>query len=444
MKTNPTRALFFRALLILIPAGGIATAAESGPLPDPLDLPAALEYALSHNFAIQQARERIKQQSGVELEVSARRIPTVSAAGNYTRQDESLSSPFSPADRDWGLQVQASQIIYSGGAVMASGRSATLAREAAELELRGVVNEQLLAARAQFFTVLLAQQQIGVQEENIKLLEEQLRNARNRFEAGATSNFEVLRAEVALANGRPDLITARNNYRIALEELRLVIGYTDNGTGAFPAVTGSLNVEDAADYDLVDALNAARSRRPELQRLAKLEQAGEKQVDVARAGYRPEVSLFGQYQWAKGFGVNGWDNRREGWIAGVQTQWAIFDGRATAGRVAQARSQFQQTRLAVEEAGLAVDVEVRRAHSSLTEAWDLVSASGKVVEQAEEALRLANVRYSAGTATQLDVLTSQVELTRARLNQLQAFYRYHVALATLRKAMGLADVALSS
>lgn len=442
MKTNPTRALFFRALLTLIPAGGIATAAESGALPDPFELPAALAYALDHNHAIQQARERIRQQSGVELEVSARRIPSVSASGNYTRQDESLASPFSPADRDWGLQVQARQILYAGGAVRASGRSATLAREAAELELRGVINAQLLAVRAQFFTVLLAQKQITVQEENIKLLEEQLRNARNRFEAGATSNFEVLRAEVALANGRPDLITARNNFRLALEELRLVIGYADNGTGAFPAVTGSLNVADAADYDLTDALNAARSRRPELQRLAKLEQAGEKQIDVARAGYRPEVSLFGQYQWAKGFGVDGWSNRREGWVAGVQTQWAIFDGRATAGRVAQARSQYQQTRLAVEEANLAIDVEVRRAHSSFTEAWDLVSASGKVVEQAEEALRLANVRYSAGTATQLDVLTSQVELTRARLNQLQAFYRYHVALATLRKAMGLADVAL--
>jgi outer membrane protein TolC len=88
---------------------------------------------------------------------------------------------------------------------------------------------------------------------------------------------------------------------------------------------------------------------------------------------------------------------------------------------------------------LAIEVQVRQANSSLIEAWELVQASSKTVEQAEEALRLANVRYSAGTATQLDVLTSQVSLTAARLNQLQAYYGYHVALAAMRQSIGLAD-----
>jgi outer membrane protein TolC len=61
------------------------------------------------------------------------------------------------------------------------------------------------------------------------------------------------------------------------------------------------------------------------------------------------------------------------------------------------------------------------------------------VEQATEAVRLANARYNAGTGTQLDVLTAQVELTTARNNQLEAYYGYNVATAALRKAMGQAD-----
>jgi outer membrane protein len=93
---------------------------------------------------------------------------------------------------------------------------------------------------------------------------------------------------------------------------------------------------------------------------------------------------------------------------------------------------------------LSVDVQVRQAYSSLVEAWELVQASGKTVEQAQEALRLANVRYGAGTATQLDVLTSQVALTQARLDQLQAYYGYNVALTTLRQAMGQADEYVTS
>jgi outer membrane protein TolC len=134
-----------------------------------------------------------------------------------------------------------------------------------------------------------------------------------------------------------------------------------------------------------------------------------------------------------------WNNRVEGWIAGVQAQWSIFDGRATAGRVIQARSQREQAKLSLADATLSVEVQVRQAYSSLIEAWELVQASVKTVEQAQEALRQANVRYDAGSATQLDVLASQVALTEARLNELQADYSYHVALATMRQAIGQAD-----
>jgi outer membrane protein TolC len=123
----------------------------------------------------------------------------------------------------------------------------------------------------------------------------------------------------------------------------------------------------------------------------------------------------------------------------VQGSWAIFDGKLTDGRVAQAKSQLEQTRLARAEQTLAVEVEVRRALSSLQEATELVDAAKQVVRQAEEALRLATVRNSAGTATQLDVLSTQVALTQARNNRLSADYRQAVALATLRTALGEAD-----
>jgi outer membrane protein TolC len=98
-----------------------------------------------------------------------------------------------------------------------------------------------------------------------------------------------------------------------------------------------------------------------------------------------------------------------------------------------------QARLALTEARLAVDVEVRRAHSQWQQASELAEASARVVEQASEAVRLANARYNAGTGTQLDVLAAQVELTTARTNQIQAYHAYNVAVAALKKAMGQAD-----
>lgn len=445
---------FILLAAMLLSGASLALAADTPPFqrdgqPDPnyevpeeLNLAYSLSFALDNNYAIRQAQERIREQEGVILEVRSQQIPNVGASGDYSRNDREVSSAIPARDRDWGIGLQATQVVYAGGGVQASVRGSTLVREAAALELQGVINDQLLLVRVRFYTVLLAQQRIGVQEENVKLLEEQLKDARNRFEAGATSNFEVLRAEVALANGRPALITARNSLRVAIEELRQVIGFT-NASGSnvtrIPQFVGSLAVSAQPDYDLRDALSRARAHRPELQRLAKLQDAGEQQVVVSRAGSRPQVAAFGRYDWVRGGPSNSWGDRRDGWTAGLQAQWSIFDGRATAGRVAQAKSRLMQTKLAVDETTLAIDVEVRRAHSALTEAWELVDASGKVVDQANEALRLANVRYGAGTATQLDVLTSQVALTDARLNQLIAFYNYNVALARIRTALGEAD-----
>jgi outer membrane protein TolC len=445
---KPLVARFVLAAAMALSASSLRAAPNpEQPVPDTLDLKNAVAFALENNFTIRQARERIRQQEGVEIQVQARLIPNVSANGSYTGNSAEISSYTEAADRYWIINLQARQVLYAGGGVIASVKGARLTREAAVLELQGIINGQLLAVRTQFYTVLLTREKIKVQEENVTLLEQQLKDARSRFDAGTTSNFEVLRAEVALANGQPPLIQARNDYRIAIEQLRQVLGFiTDYGPNAtkVPEFAGTLEVGQPASYQLTDALVAAHANRPELQRLAQLENAGEQNVKANRAGYLPEIDLVGGYTWVRSPLSWAWSDRREGWTAGFQAQWNIFDGRATAGRVVQARSQLEQTKLSLAEATLAVEVEVRRAYSSLVEAWELVAASNKVIEQAQEALRLANVRYGAGTATQLDVLTSQVALTEARLNQLQAYYGYNVALAAMRQAIGLADEFVSS
>jgi len=100
---------------------------------------------------------------------------------------------------------------------------------------------------------------------------------------------------------------------------------------------------------------------------------------------------------------------------------------------------LEQARLSKASEELEIDVEVRQAMSSLQEAAELVAASKQTIEQAAEALRLADAKFPAGSATQLDVLTSQVSLTQSKTDQLTANYNYLVALANVRKAIGLSD-----
>ena len=436
--------------LILVGASLLATVPVSAQLndgkPDPdfavpeaLNLPYALAFALDNNFAIRQAKERIRQQDGVVLEVRGPQIPNVSAAGNYQRN--AVKVGLTGEDRYWSFNITARQTVYAGGGLTANIRGQQLTLDAAVLALQAVINDALLEVRTRFYTVLVDRERIKVQEQNVELLQRQLQDVKNRYEAGTVSNFEVLRAEVALANAKTPLITARNDHRLAIEELRQALGFT-NATEAnltkIPEFLGTLEFTPAS-FDLPSALSTAHEQRPDLLRLRKLETAAEEGVTVRRAGYLPNVSLFGAYDWKKGVGSNNFPGDRDGWTIGLSSTWSVFDGRATAGRVAQARSLLEQAKLGVAEAQLNVDVEVRRAVSTFQEATELAAASKKVIEQAEEALRLANARYNAGTATQLDVLTLQGDLTTARLNQLQAYYSYNVAVATTRKAMGLAD-----
>jgi outer membrane protein TolC len=434
--------LAFSFLAPALAAGSLA-AATPAELPATLDLKAAVFYALDHNYAILQSRAQIRQQDGVILQVKAAAIPNVSAVGSLQRNSAAISQTYPPSNQEWTAELKATQTLFAGGGVRSSIKNAELTRDAALSDLQASINAALLDVRTKFYNVLLTREKVRVQEENVELSRRQLRDTGNQFEAGSVSNFEVLRARVALANAQPDLITARNDYRVAIEQLRQSLGAPSSAT--FPAIEGSLDYQ-AEKYDLDASLAAAHEHRPELLRLAKQTEAGEQAVRTAQSTYYPNLSLFGGYEYG-GESVLAVANSTlpagnytaNGWMVGLQSSWAIFDGRATAGKVRQARSLLEQARLQRSQEELAIDVDVRQAFSSWQEAADLVDASRQTVEQAAEALRLANTRFEAGTATQLDVLNSQVALTQARTDQLQANYTYLIAVATLRNAMGLGD-----
>jgi outer membrane protein len=415
-------------------------------VPDSLDLKTAIAFALENNFAIRQAKERIRQQEGIVVEVKARSIPNAAINSGYSRIDRGLVAvpiPSFPVNtQSWSIALNVTQTLYAGGAVRSAMKSSELAREAALLDLENVINEALLQVRTSFYSVLLAREQIKVQESNIQLLQEQLKTATDRFQAGTVSSFEKLRAEVAVANAKVPLITARNNFRLSIEALRQTLGFATNTPETMqkvPEFVGTLDFTPT-NFDLAAAFSAAHASRPDLQRLAKLTVVREQDVRTQRSGYYPTLGATAGYQFRNHpYGGNQFNEALDGWTLGLQSNWAIFDGRATAGRVAQAKSVLNQTKLTLAEAQLAVDVEVRRAFSQWQQATELVDASQKVVEQATEAVRLSNARYNAGTGTQLDVLQAQVDLTTARTNQILAFYSYNVAVAALRKATGQAD-----
>ncbi|MGI8482248.1 MAG: TolC family protein, partial [Chthoniobacterales bacterium] len=278
---------------------------------------------------------------------------------------------------------------------------------------------------------LLNRALIGVQEESVNLLRSQLQDQQNRFDAGTVPRFNVLQAQVALSNQYPDLIAAKNNYRISQLQLAKTLGLdfdpTRGDSSPIEAV-GELQYQNRS-MPLTRAIEVAKERRPFLKQQKASIFSDAERVRVARAGFFPQINATaGSQVRSSAFS----DNPRDvssGYVFGATGNWAIWDWGQTYGRMKQARALLEEAKITYDDAIRQVELEVQQAYSNLQRGLELIQSQAKNVDQAEEALRLASARLSAGAGTQLEVLNSRVEVTRAQSTRLQALYTYNAAVA---------------
>ncbi|HTS17856.1 MAG TPA: TolC family protein [Verrucomicrobiae bacterium] len=423
-------------------------AASTNATPSTLTLGDCIGLALRQNPTILKAREEIRRNQGLVVEVRAQAIPQVTASGSYQQVAKStldsipvpgFPSVFDNQEQPWTAQIQISQLVYAGGRVNAALRAAKLSNQIATLGFQSAVADTILNVRTDFYQILLDEALVDVRQQSVTLLEEQLRDAQSRFDVGSVPRFNVLRAEVELENAKPPLIRAQNDLRLAKEALvKLLAIDSSNQTNSFTPISfeGKL-VYEHRGWELATALEEALQHRPELISADRQIAVAKANVQVASSGYKPQASVFGNYGWHDYAFTNSIDDTREGWVLGANVSWALFDGMLTHGKITEARAQLQEANLDYADTRRQVELEVRQAYSDYLQTLELIEAQKKTVEEAEESLRLAEARFRAGTGTQLDVLSAQTALTEARSNEIQALHDYNVATATLERATGM-------
>lgn len=433
-------------LLLALPLPAIAATHTPPPVwPDrPLSLADCLNLAESQNGTIAAAKKDLEASEGVVIQTRAILLPKLQANGDFVVIDESsieaAQTPFGTIDfgqtESWEAGIRLVQSIYEGGRMGSATRTARLTRESAMHQYQTTLLDSLLSVRLAYYDALLALEQIAVQEASVNLLERELQDNQRRFDAGSVPRFNVLRAEVELANARPRLIRARNAWRNSKTYLGSLLGYRvpDSITEDVPLQLSDRLEVIPFDLNLGTALAMAQENRTELKALRAAEALRREGVVNARAGQLPSLQAFAGYGVRRSqFGEN-LDSELHGWNAGVQASWNIFDGRLTRGRIAEATARQEQAGIDYDNAARQISVEVRTAYSNFIEAREVLESQKKVVEQATEALRLATARAEAGSGTQLDVLGAQTALTEARTTQNVASRDYLVALARLQRA----------
>ena len=426
-----------------------------------LTLEDSIQIARQTNLSIQTTQERVKSAEAQVRAAHAGLLPNVSLNSSY-RYAGALPksvlettgafgppgaggemSPFSGmgddteaiielefgAHHNFQADLTLNQPIFAWGRYYKNYQGAKLSLEAAHKELDAAYNQLVLDVSEAFYRVLLSLEFVKVSEQTVELVEKQLKIAQNLFEAGASTNFDILRAEVLLANARSNLIRAKNGERVAMDVYKNVLNIDLSDS---IEVQGNLE-QPIREFDLDQLLQLAMEKRPELHQLQFTESAAKKQIDVAKTRSRPALSFFSNYQLDHNERL---EEMNRIWNLGFALNVPIFDGLATRAAVKQAESGLKQTQLGKQQMTDVIELEVRSAYLNLLEAKTLIDVQRETVEQAQESVRIANLRYENGMTTSVELTDAQLALSQAEVNRLQSLHDYAVGLARLEKAIG--------
>ena len=334
--------------------------------------------------------------------------------------------------RNYQFSLSFSVPLYAGGRIASGYKQANDNLMSTKEAIRQSMQETVFNVKKGFYGCLLARKFVDVAEEAVGLAEKHLKNVRNLFEAGMVSKFDLLRSEVQLANLRPQLIRARNGLKTAELGLKTLLGLD---LKQLVDIKGELRYQ-AFEADLDADVARALVNRPEISQLGYKKDIASEMLKIARAGYAPTLAVGGAYNyWGNqlNFSKNDWESY---YSVNVVLNIPIFNGFINAAKVGASKAilkQIDQTQKGLLEM---VKFEVQEAVLGLQQAKESLLSQEKNVEEAQEAVRIAELNYSEGLATTLDVSSAHVALSQARTNYSQALYDYVLAQAQLGKAVG--------
>lgn len=360
----------------------------------------------------------------------------------------------------YNTNANISQTVFQGGRIWAGTRAASRTREAAELNETETKNRVSFDVQRAYLQVLFTRRLAEIQEATYTKTRAHLTEV-ERFEAaGRAARYDVLRARVQLANLEPQLIQARADRDLALLELKRLANLPLSAPVVLTTTIDSATVESVAATVAAEA--SKPFVRPALRAAELTASARHEAIKVARADFLPTVNVFLQ----TGYQAFPTENRfpldagriissecppgtpagrscishNGGWFSdrsmGVQINWPLFDGLRAKGNydLAQANARVADLQLAQQRENIAIEIAEARAEFQRAKA--LFEARRQNLAEAQEALRLATLRFARGLSTQLEVQDAQLAAMQAESNEARSIFDYYLAAAELARATG--------
>lgn len=400
-----------------------------------IDLKGAVTTAIQNNRDITIAELKRREAEADVSAAAARKNPSVS----YSWQRNQYSSGSKTAlqtgtNHGYSQEIKVSWPIWTFGNLEGKIDAARYQKNIADLNVYKTEADTKLAAVQAYYQYLEAIKLAEVQAQSVTDYASHLNNVQQQFDAGIVAKLDVLSSNVSLANAKQKSIAADNTRDVAEANLNNIMRVPMNTTlnpldKNFPQPEFDLTMEQA--------ILMAQKYRWELVEADYGVKAAEASLRSAKAGYLPTVSVGGAYSW-KEASVTAVD--KDDWAVQGGLSWSLWDGGATQASVKKADAAVKTAQETLLQAREKIELEVRQDYLNVLSYKEQIRAAEASVAQAEEAYKIATVRYSSGVGINLDVLDAELALNTARTNYITALYNYNIGLATLEHAMGVPAV----
>ncbi len=415
-------------------------------LPLRLDLTRVVEIALAGNPGLQAEIERRVEVAGGVDEVSADAWPQIDLVGSWSRNRNptflnssdfdnivGLFPDFEPGEQElWDFGLELKQTLYSGGKVRAAVDLAELVVDITDAQISTVELDTVLTAVEAYYRLLQARGALATIEIQQQARQRSLEVVEGRFELGAATKLEQLRARSALAAVAPEVARIRGEVDVARSRLRVELGIGPD----VPIEIAEAVAELPAPPGFDELLTWARAERPEMRDLELQAQALGRQRIVTVADSRPQVELAGRYGRQVRLLDDLQDSLFDNWAISVGVTWSLFDGGRRKGELTQLESRRRQLEWQLEDLERRIAHEIEEALAGYRTATERYRAAVVAAEAAREASRVALESYREGSAIQADLLDAQEQETQAEFVLIDAVYEAWVEAARLLRSTG--------
>jgi len=323
------------------------------------------------------------------------------------------------------------QPIFVGGKLIAAKRAAAADRSASENDLEKTKNELIQETVNNYLAVVLMNQVVKTRLNVLAGMEKHRQDAERLMQEGLIPKYQLLRAEVAVADAKQNLTDDTNKRELALIALRHSIGVSDD---AKIIVSDSLMFVPT-NAPLNSFLETAQLDQPILKYVAdKKTQADQKYV-AERADLLPQVAAFGKYEMFPQY----LSTLEPHWVVGVSLSMTIFNGMSNYNKLESASHLQDEVSCLQKETSRQIDLWVHKSYREMQDAQARYNNLDANLNLAQENLRVDDERFQTGLGSSTDLIDAQLILEKEQIDRLNALFDYYSSLTDLYVATGHAS-----